>query len=225
MAGWDFVLNQPDSISIDSIIPQTITCFGTNNGSVDLTVSGGVDPYTFLWSNGETSEDIDSLFIDKYIVEMRDLNNCLKIDSIFVTEPPEIIIELESPLQYNGKMISCYGESDADINSILSGGVGAYDYYWLPNGETSSSLSNVPAGVYTLKVTDDNECNMIDSIEVFEPQKLITEVYTTDPTCYGKNDGSIALIIQGGTPEYSVSWNGLDQTGPSADSLFAGIRL
>jgi gliding motility-associated-like protein len=220
LASWDFVLSQPDSI-ITSITPKTVTCFGINNGAADLTVSGGLNPYTFLWSNGETTEDIDSLFIDQYIVEVRDLNNCLKTDSTLVTEPPEIIIELESPLKYFGRMISCNGESDADIYSVLSGGVGTYDYYW-SNDSTSASLSNVGAGIYTLEVTDDNECSKIDSIEVFEPQKLITEVYTTDPTCFGKNDGSIALIIQGGTPEYSIIWNGLDQGGPSAEELYAG---
>jgi len=216
-----FNLNQPDAIET-SIVPATIKCFGMNTGSADLTVTGGISPYDYTWSNGADTQDIDSLFMGEYVVTITDQNNCQKEDTTTITEAPEILINLDAPGQYNGRMITCFGRSDADILSNVSGGVGTFRYNWLPGGQTTRDISNVPAGQYVLSVTDDNECTVYDSIEVVQPQPLETEIYATDPTCHGAADGQVTLIPQGGTPDYSITWGGLAKTGQTVDSIRAG---
>lgn len=217
---WTDTLYQPEKLAT-VIVPKTISCFSTNNGAADLSVTGGVESYTYLWSNGETTEDIASLFTGAYYVDVTDANGCTISDTTLVTEPPDIIISLDAPLLYNGKMISCFGASDAIINSQVTGGVGSYRYDWLPNGEQTSGLTNIPAGLYKLTITDDNECTRDDSILVEQPLKLITEVYETNPTCFENTDGVITLIVQGGTPEYTIEWaNG--QVGQTADTIGVG---
>ena len=221
ISNWDFSLNQPEIITTTTI-PKSISCFSTNNGGIDLDVSGGVEPYEYLWSNGSISQDVSDLFVGSYSVIITDLNGCIKYDTSFVPEPPEIIISLNSPPAYNGRMISCNGASDGIINSLVTGGVGTFRYNWLNLGSTVPDLSGLPAGWYYLEVTDDNECTEIDSIEVIEPNPIETEVFPTDPSCYQYADGFITLIPQGGTPVYDIVWEGLDQTGQKADSLRAG---
>jgi gliding motility-associated-like protein len=218
---WSYTLTQPEML-VTSIVPKTISCFNINNGSADLTVSGGVEDYTYLWSNGEITQDLSALFTGKYYVDITDANNCFASDTTIVTEPPDIIVNLDVPLQYNSKMISCFGASDATINSEVTGGAGDFSYNWNPNGEQTPGLNNVPVGLYYLTVTDENLCTEVDSIEVEQPLKLKTEVYETNPTCFGKADGSITLIVQGGTPQYTINWNIIEQQGPTAENIGDG---
>jgi len=224
-AVWDFPLNQPEKL-ISNIDTTTISCFSSNDGMADLSVSGGVGPYSYLWSTGDTLQDIASLFVGGYFVRVVDANSCVIEDTAVVTEPPEILIDLSVPLQYNGRMISCFGASDAIVNSLVTGGKmeGDYQYEWLPNNEQSTSISNVPAGLYYLSVRDINNCVKVDSIQVVQPPKLITEVYETNPTCFGKSDGDITLIVQGGTPGtsgYSIVWSD-GQLGQTAAAIGNG---
>jgi gliding motility-associated-like protein len=220
-AEWDLSLNEPDSLKTN-IIATTISCFGINDGSADLSVQGGVPGYSYLWNTGDVTQDLDSIFMGNYTVQVTDANGCIIQDSTVITEPPEIILQLNSPPKYNGKMISCFGRSDAEVSSIVSGGRGSYRYLWLPGGDTSSSINNVPAGTYYLEVTDDNNCTVSDSFVVTQPQPLTTEVYSTDPTCFGKADGTITLLIVGGTPEYTINWNLPGQSGLTASGLISG---
>jgi gliding motility-associated-like protein len=228
LASWNFMLDQPDKL-ITRIDTTTISCYSTNDGAVDLTVLGGVPDYTYSWSNGSTTQDIESLIIGKYYVDITDANNCPARDSANVTEPADINIELSIPLQYNGRMISCFGASDAIINSVVSGGKieGRYLYRWMPNDEQTTGISNVPAGWYYLEITDVNRCTKLDSILVEQPLILKTEVYETNPTCFGKTDGQITLIVQGGTPDatlgYDIKWNN-GQMGQTADSIGNGVH-
>jgi len=218
---WDFELIQPEKlVSSYGIVP--VNCFGFNNGAIDLTVSGGVESYSCLWNTGDTSEDLDSVFMGTYYVDIIDANNCHISDTMVVTEPPEIIINFDVPLYYNGRMISCHGESDADIFTSVTGGYGRYTYEWEGRTEKDTLLRNVGAGMYILQIIDENDCRMTDSVLVVEPLPVITEIYTSDPKCYGSSDGTINLIVWGGTPAYSILWDSIQQTGPLIKGLSKG---
>lgn len=221
-AEWSFILEQPE-ILLSSIDTSTISCYRQNDGAAGLTVTGGQVPYVFQWSNGAITKDISSLDTGMYYVEITDANLCVIRDSAHIGEPPDILIDLQIPLKFNGRMISCHGESDADISSSVSGGneEGNYEYLWRPTMDRTSGINNVPAGLYYLDVTDINHCLKTDSIEVIEPLRLITEVYETDPTCFGKPDGEITLIVQGGTPGYSIVWNN-GQIGQTIEGIGVG---
>jgi len=218
---WSFELIQPEKL-ITSFDVVPVNCFGFNNGAIDLTVNGGVTDYSYLWNTGDTVEDLDSVFMGTYYVDIVDANGCHISDTVEVTEPPEIIINFEVPLKYNGRMISCFGKSDADIYTSVTGGYGAYLYVWEGLVETDTVLMNVPAGMYVLNITDENDCKMTDSVLVVEPTPVIAEIYPDDPKCHGSDDGSINLIVWGGTPEYSIIWENIQQTGPLLTGLTKG---
>ncbi|MBE0675333.1 MAG: T9SS type B sorting domain-containing protein, partial [Bacteroidales bacterium] len=222
IAAWEIEMTEPEPI-LTSILPTPIACYGANTGKADLSVTGGVPGYTYQWSNGETSEDIENLFMAKYFVEVTDLNNCVVMDSVNIPESPKIDISLTVPLRYNGSMISCYGKSDGEINTLVTGGFGNYRYDW-NTGQTSSGLQGVGAGQYVLIVTDDLECSAIDSIVVQDPLPLLTEIYAYNPSCYNYSDGSIVVIPTGGTVagDYSITWNETGTSGQELDSIPAG---
>lgn len=222
LSQWNFSLNEPGLLT-SSNIPKTVSCFGINDGNINLSVDGGVEPYVYLWSHGKTTQDVDSLYMGWYFVDIRDLNNCHIRDSADITEPPKILVDLTSSPKYNGLMISCFGRSDADLTAQVTGGFGAYRYNWLPNGETSRDLNNIPAGTYTLTVTDDNNCVEADTFTVTEPAPITTEVYPSDPGCFEGTDGEINLIPLGGNTAYpyEIVWSD-GQTGQVARNLAAG---
>ena len=221
-ATWDILLTQPEPLmsQLDSF---PIACYGANTGHITQIVTGGVPSYSFLWSNGETSQDIYNLVVGEYSVIVTDANNCITYDTTIVPESPEILIGFDAPLKFNGRMISCYGASDADLYSMVEGGIGGYSYDWINTGDITADLMNIPAGKYYLKVTDELECSVIDSFEIVQPPHITTEVFPTDPTCYRYTDGYITVIPQGGTPAYNILWGGIEQTGQEADSLGAGV--
>jgi gliding motility-associated-like protein len=227
-AQWEFILTQPDQLKT-TLLPVPVNCFGFNNGAIDLTVTGGVQAYEYLWSNGAQTEDLNSILMGLYSVEVRDANSCIVRDSIEITEPPEINIEFTIPEVYNGRMISCHGESDADIFTQVTGGYGAFEYLWISRPERVAGYPdnipeqlNVSAGQYVLRVIDENDCEMMDSIIVLEPSRLVAEIYPNNPSCFGYKDGNVNLIVFGATPAYTIDWIGIDQTGSIASNLGAG---
>ncbi|MGC9343069.1 MAG: gliding motility-associated C-terminal domain-containing protein, partial [Bacteroidales bacterium] len=223
VADWDIYMSEPDSLTLSAEL-SPIQCFGQPTGAVDLTVGGGVPGYDYLWSNGATTEDINSLYQDTYAVIVTDLNNCIIEDSFAIPESPELVITLEVPDQYNGSMISCFGEADGEILTSVEGGVGDYEYLWLTTGETSPDISGLSSGYYVLQVTDSLECIAFDSVQVRDPLPLETQVFSENPSCYGYSDGNIVLIPTGGTVSgnYTIFWPELDIYGQEADSISAG---
>jgi gliding motility-associated-like protein len=224
---WEFSLNQPDKLETH-IDFTPVNCFGSNNASTDLSVSGGVPGYSYLWNNGRTTQDLDSLFMGMYYVVVTDQNGCLISDSVEISEPPQLSIDFTVPLK-NGRMISCYGESDADIYTFVTGGFGSYFYSWIVRPDRVSGYpddipyqSGVSAGKYVLYVVDEYGCSWLDSIVIEEPSPITVEVYPNNPTCHGFTDGGINLIVFGGTPEYEVVWTDIEETGVSVLNLGAG---
>ncbi|MFH1320612.1 MAG: T9SS type A sorting domain-containing protein [Bacteroidota bacterium] len=142
------------------ITTNNVSCNGDSNGTVDLNVLGGVPPYTYYWSNGDTTEDISELTSGFYTVNILDNNGCTITDSIAITEPLAINISfiVDTATQSN---------NDGAIDITVSGGTLPYFYSW-SNGDSTEDISSIPAGYYTVIVTDSMEC--IDSLAVEVPE-------------------------------------------------------
>ncbi len=208
-----FTLNEPDSIvSTFSILNSS--CYGSCDGSIDLTVNGGTSPYSYSWSNGNTTEDINNLCAGWYYVTITDNNGCTKEDSAEVIEPPVLSLVMDST------NASCHGTCDGSASVSVSGGTSPYSYSW-SNGATDSSITGLCAGVYTVTVTDNNGCQKIDSIEISEPTALVLNMNSSDATCHGVCDGSASVSVSGGTSPYSYSWSN-GATDSSITGLCAG---
>jgi gliding motility-associated-like protein len=197
--GYAFTKIQAGNITATDSVTN-VSCNGGSNGVIDLTVSGPNAPFTFLWSNSETSEDITNLVAGNYAVTIFDgLGDSLNL-SFSVNEPLPIAISS------NTSLVTCFGGSDGAITLNISGGTGSYTYQW-NNGETTASLSNLLAGNYTVAITDSLNCTSSDVISVGQPAAINIVANVTDVLCNNGLDGAIDASVSGGSGVYFYSWS------------------
>ncbi|HHJ10442.1 MAG TPA: T9SS type B sorting domain-containing protein, partial [Bacteroidetes bacterium] len=194
-----YTVNEPAALAASASVTD-VDCNGNANGAIDLTVTGGTTPYTFSWSNGQTSEDLSSIPAGEYTVLVTDANGCQKDTSFSVTEPEAIVITATIT------DVMCHGENNGIIDVTVSGGISPYTYNW-STGEATEDLSGLSAGSYTLNVTDGNGCRESSSFTISEPDSLSLSASVTDAVCHGDNNGSIDLSVTGGTSPYSFVWD------------------
>ncbi|MEE4178584.1 MAG: T9SS type A sorting domain-containing protein [Bacteroides sp.] len=143
------------------------SCFGAEDGAIYLEVHNGNGTYTFLWSNGATTQNLENIPAGEYSVEISDGINCmLYVSGIVVEQPTEIIIEGVV------NQISAYGETDGSISTSVSGGNPPYTYAW-SNGETTPDLTDLGPGTYVLTVTDADNCQAVAEFVIAEPEILV----------------------------------------------------
>ncbi|MFK7948584.1 MAG: hypothetical protein AB8G11_13420 [Saprospiraceae bacterium] len=194
-------INEPTTLTATSVVTD-LTCFNSANGAINLTVSGGTQPYTYLWSDGVSSKDRNSLSSGSYSVTITDANNCQATLSHNVTEPTLLIVAI--PIVSD---VTCSGFNNGSIDVTATGGTQPYSYTW-SNGSSNQNLLNVGAGAYFLTVTDANGCQVTTNTTIAEPANLnVTAVVTQQVDCHGNNNGAIDLTVTGGTIPYVYSWN------------------
>ena len=244
MATAEIVLTQADPI-LNTIVSSDYTgygvsCFGSDNGSITISSTEGIAPYSYVWTNQSDTISLNdtlmNLISGTYYVEVSDNNGCVVSDSIFISTPDSLVISLFSPEVYDGINISCYNGNDGLIQSTPNGGVLNYSYSWTgPDGYVSSdsSITQLSAGWYYLSLTDENLCIVQDSIELLSPDSALTvdlvlsiQNSGTNISCYGGNDGTMTLSISGGIPNYQIyvqGPNGYSSNDSILTDLYAGI--
>ena len=144
-------------------VTSDIDCFGNNNGSIDLTVSDGATPYSFIWNNGAITEDLSNLAAGTYTVVVNDAAGQSFTSSYTIIEPSEITAT------YSVTNVTTLGGNDGSIDLIASGGVPPYLYYWSTSPiQTTEDISNLIAGTYTVWIVDVNNCYIGVDIDVVE---------------------------------------------------------
>jgi hypothetical protein len=179
------------------------TCFGLPKGSITAIVSGGTAPYSFSWSNGETTQTITDVFAGDYTVTVIDDNGMAEVESVTLGQPDLISATLVADQCMLPFSITAFG----------GGGVPPYNYFW-STGETTQTISNLAPGNYCVTLTDDNLCGVVECIEL-NNTPISLSVVANDLTCPDSNDGSVTALPSGGTPPYSYLWN----TGATTQSL------
>ena len=193
-------ITEPSDINITSS-KYDVSCNGSCNGSIDLTVSGGVGNYVYNWSNGEVTEDINGLCAGIYYVSAQDENGCIRVDSVMINEPSEITIT-------NTKNdVSCYGSCNGDIDLTVSGGSGNYYVYNWSNGEVTEDINGLCAGSYIVSVQDENSCISVDTIIINEPSEIIISLDSSANSTNGLCNGNIYVSATGGVPSYMYNWD------------------
>jgi len=188
------VVNGSSGVNVDAQL-NTVVCYGTSEGSIDLTVSNGTLPYAFNWSNGLSSEDLTDVAAGAYSVTITDGSGCVFTDSYMIAQNTAIAIDTVITTYQGGYNVSAYGVSDGSITTAVSGGVAPYVFDW-SNGATSESVSGIPAGTYTLLVTDANGCTA--SLEVTLTQSTEVEMPNGfSPNSDGSNDTFVIHGIEG----------------------------
>lgn len=193
-----------------------VLCFGESNGEATANVSGGMSPFLYYWSNGNTTETIIGLSAGTYALTVVDALSSSSTTVFEISQPNEVAtsIFLENVL--------CYGESTGWIDLVAFGGSGTYTYHW-NNAATSQDLFNIAAGTYVVTVTDSNDCVNVATAEVTQPMAPLSGAVTGfDVTCYGGNDGSIDLNLNGGTPPYYFVWS-TGEISEDVENLIPGV--
>jgi hypothetical protein len=191
-----------------------VDCFGNSNGTAIVNADGGNGPYTYLWSNGETTASINNLVAGNYSVNVTDVNGCSAQANYEVTEPSLLTADA------TGVNINCFGGSEGSASVTAEGGTGTYYYMW-SNGAETASINNLVAGIYNVTVTDANGCSVQASYEVTQPALLTAEANGSNISCFDGSDGSVSVTAGGGTGTYSYLWsNGATTT--SISNIVAG---
>jgi len=196
---FSFNVTSPSLINI-SITPIPITCYGESNGSITATPSGGTPGYSYLWSNGATTNTITNLSAGTYSLTVTDANSCTLSTSFNLTQPVELTTEIID------QDVTCFGASNGMATAVPNGGTPGYEYEW-SNSNTNSSISNLSPGTYDVTVTDINGCSVTGSVEISEPPLLTLSTSSQNVTCYGAMNGSATVTPSGGTPGYSYLWS------------------
>ena len=178
-----------------------VLCNGNNTGSIDLTVTGGTSPYTYLWSNNATIQDPLNLLAGTYSVTVTDANGCTATTSATITQPAAVLAL--STAQVN---VLCNGNNSGSIDLSVTGGTSPYTYLWSNNATIQDPL-NLVAGTYSVTVTDTNGCTATVSTTLIEPTTLILVTASTPVTCSGAGNGTGNVLASGGTPAYSYLWS------------------
>jgi gliding motility-associated-like protein len=178
-----------------------VTCFGMNNGSITINVSGGTSPYSFLGNQIQAgSTTISNLGPNTYSGSLLDNNNCSVSVSEIITEPTQLFVS-ETHTD-----ASCNGASDASIYLAVSGGTAPYSFDW-GNGVVSQNRLNISAGNYAVIVTDFYNCSAGISLNITEPASVPLAVVATDASCFGGNGSATASPTVGSSP-YTFLWSG-----------------
>ncbi len=181
-----------------------VSCFGGNDGTATIAVTGGSTPYTYTWSvmGAPNASTITNLAAGTYTVTSTDANGCFRVDNIQVNQPTAVLTTTTTTAA------SCNGGSDGSATIQVTGGAMPYGFAWsttpTQNTATATALS---AGQYYVTVTDANNCQYIDSAIVVEPTPLVLVTSMVPVSCNGGNDGSAWVTISGGTAPYNSSWN------------------
>ncbi|WP_254050291.1 MBG domain-containing protein [Myroides sp. N17-2] len=192
-------ITQPDPI-IATTSQTNVSCFGGSNGSATVTPSGGTGNYTYLWSNGATTQTITGLKVGTYEVTVTDANVCQIIRTFTITQPP---ILLATTAQTN---ISCNGESTGLASVNPSGGTAPYSYLW-STGATTSSITGLTAGTYTVTIEDGNGCQIMKTFTITQPTALTATTVQVNVSCNGGANGTASVTPSGGAGGYSYLWN------------------
>ncbi len=185
-------------------------------GTLTAVVSGGTPGYSYLWSNGATTPTQTDVAFGSYTVTITDAVGCqLVYDGIAALFIPDWEVSATA------SPVACFGGSDGAVSVEVNGGTpGGYTYAW-SNGSTSKGLTNVPAGTYTLTITDAAGCTTTISAEVTEPAALNITTIVQHLSCPGAADGSISILVMGGTPPYEFACSNGGNTS-TLDNLTAG---
>lgn len=199
-----------NTISANLTTQPDFCASGIGSGSVS-NVQGGIPPYNYVWSTGDTTTQVDSLFAVALTVNITDAVGCSAAfhDVVQSTGTPV--------LSMNDDELDCYGDSTGSLSVLASGGIQPYTYSWSGLSANASNLTNLKAGSYLVSVTDSAGCFDTIRASVLQPDSLILDsvfILATRPDlCQGK----IIPQFSGGTAPYSLQWS--DSLNTISDSL------
>lgn len=182
------------------------TCPDFNNGFLTVSANNGVTPYSYLWSNGATTQVVTNVSPGSYSVTVTDALGCTGTANATVQAAPNFLIQVQ------GQNISVCGGANGSATVNILSGAGPFSYNW-SNGATSQSISNLGPGSYSVTVTNPNQCIATGSVTILSPPNVAVNAVATALLCPGSFAGTASAIVTGGTPPFSYAWSNGGTTG------------
>ncbi len=203
-----------DSVPISSAITH-VSCFGGSNGAVDLTFSGGIAPYSYLWNNGATTQDRTNLFPGTYTVTITDGASCSRTYSYTITQPAVALSASTSTIQ------SMCNLSNGSVSVIASGGITPYSYNW-SNGATIMTNNNLYPGTYSVTIIDARNCTTsVTGTITMKPLPVINSFTSSQTSLCSGNPFTLTANSSGGTITNTFSSGTINLAIP--DNIPAGV--
>ena len=208
----EITLIDPSPLDVD-LASQAISCFEAEDAQLEVNVAGGTSPYSIAVVGGNTmtqvqdnSALIENLQAGAYSILVTDINGCFQEFSTSIDEADPISIDEDVIAA------SCFGLGDAQLELNIAGGASPYSLEIM--GENASIqlqgnnavADSLLAGVYDVVVIDNNGCIQEISTTINEPEQIIIEGIVTDASCFGKMDGAVETIVNGGVGDISYVW-------------------
>ncbi len=186
-----FDVNEPPLLNIVASVDANVSCSGDSDGAASAEPQGGTGAVSFLWSNGATTASISNLPVGSYSVTVTDENGCENMGNVIITEPTPISISMSGTDETNTN-------ADGTATATPGGGTPPFTFLW-SNGGTTETITNLPAGVYTVTVTDANNCSNSGSIQI--GQNISVALTVPENICL---ETGIQTGWTGGTPSGGV---------------------
>ncbi|MEQ9186256.1 MAG: hypothetical protein RLP15_00865 [Cryomorphaceae bacterium] len=171
------------------------------NGSIGVTPFG-TPPFSYIWSNGDSTQAMDSLYSGIYSITLTDSLGCTTQAKAAVNDANAPTTSVQSISH-----ILCYGSDDGSIDLVTGGGNPPYQYEW-SNGDSTDNLSQLSPGEYLLTVTDTSGCKSFRIVEIQNQAiPLLVDFNARGNYCYGDSAGIVETIINGGATPYSMLWS------------------
>ncbi|TXF89450.1 hypothetical protein FUA23_10820 [Neolewinella aurantiaca] len=208
-------------IDEELVAVSDVACADGTEGGIDVSITGGVMPYTFAWTRVgaaeviSTNEDLiasdvtDGVTAGDYTLTITDATGAMLVKNYSVGISSGFSVSVSVPSDYNGFDVSCADAADGRIVIVISG-QGDFMYEFLLDGEmvgVDSVLTNAVAGVYTATVIDAGGCEINRTIEVTAPPALELNETITPISCGSTTDGSISVAAEGGVGPYAFTWS------------------
>ncbi len=205
-----FTLTEPPAL-ISNLLPNDNFCT-ENGGSINASITGGSQPYSYLWNTSATGSGIAGLATGTYTLTVTDFTGCEVVSSTSITSQDNSPV-----LSSEQTNISCFGDNDGSVTVNVVGGTTPFTYLW-NNGLTTPTLNGLPPSSYSVNVTDANGCIAVTSVIISEPTEM-NVAFSSIPST--GNDGSASANVSGGVPPYIYQWDN-GQTTQTATGLQAG---
>lgn len=181
-------------------IHTDVTCNGAGDGTATVNVTGGNGTEVFVWNpNVSSNASASGLDAGTYVVTVSN-GNCSTQITINIAEP----VAIAASETHNN--VTCNGAADGDITLTVTGGSGNYTYAWTPNISTGATATGLNGGLYSIVITDDNQCSATVNVTIAEASPIALTISSTPASCLLSN-GSATVVASGGAGGYSYSWS------------------
>ena len=223
-------VDQPNEFDV-SLASSDISCFGLNDGTIDLTINGGTAPYTINLNgqlfNTQDAYVFDNLAVNNYELSIVDQEGCSYNSEVLISQPDSINIMSTSVNS------TCFGLPYGALSFNINGGVTPYQYLITTSDETiiaSSSISDsvfynsspLFADQYTISIVDENSCSDSVLVTITEPNEIVIEHVVTNESCPNASDGEILTSVSNFQDSYDLFWQSDNLSGETNNGLSAG---